>query len=366
MRHPHRKSQRPLFTFTYFHKSEIRLLTGKRLVFGITYHGSTARPLAGLDNLYGKHISAARLQRHLEWITARFKVLPIQEILQRSREGRLSSGTVFIAFHDGYVGNYQVAFPLLLRLGIRADFCVTTSYVGSDHRFWVDVLDAALKYTRTPTIRLDDAQEGESLPLNSEEERLAAAIKLRKFLKTKPRSDFDLHFQRILHDFGWENPSLVPRLGDHEACMDWRQIREMSDAGMSIGSHTHRHTICVPQEDAVVREEMCLSKTAIERETGVPCSVFCYPNGNYPRDGDERTDRIAKECGYETVLYMMSACNFVHPGTFRLTGLAFGEETEVDDIRRSLSRIRIWKRKLSGRPLTPWISDGVADVAEVP
>ncbi len=337
------------------------MLTQGRLVFGITYHGSTARPLAGLDNVYGKHISAARLQSHLEWIVARFKVLPIRDILQQSREGKLAAGTAFIAFHDGYVGNYQVAFPLLMRLGIRADFCVTTSYIGSDRRFWVDVLDAALKYARASSVRIGDERGRESLPLGSERERLVAAFKLRKFLKTKPSAEFDHHFNRILNDCGWESPAAVPRLGDHEILMDWRQIREMADAGMSIDSHTHRHMICVPQDDATVREEMSLSKAAIERETGVFCRIFCYPNGNYPQNGDDRTDRIAKECGYEAVLYMMSACNFVHPGTFRLTGLAFGEETEVADIRRSLSRFRVWKRKLRGKPLTPWISDGVVE-----
>ena len=340
-------------------------MTQRRLVFGITYHGSTTRPFAGLDNVYGKHISEARLQSHLEWIVGRFKVLPIREILQRSREGRLSAGTAFLAFHDGYLGNYQVAFPLLMRLGIRADFCVTTSYIGTDRRFWVDILDAALKYTRAPSIRFEDERGVEILPLNGEAERIAASYKIRRFLKAKPYADFEYHFNRILNEFGWESPAAVPRLGEHEACMDWRQIREMSDAGMSIGSHTHRHTICVPQEDAVVREEMCLSKAMIEREIGVPCRVFCYPNGNYPQSGDDRTDRIAKECGYESVLYMMSECNFVHPGTFRLTGLAFGEKTEVSQIRRSLSKFRIWKRKLSGRPLTPWIFDGVVDDSEV-
>lgn len=336
-------------------------MTRKRLVFGITYHGSTAQPLSGLDNLYGKHVSAAKLQKHLEWIASRFKILPIPEILRQCREGRLADGTAFIAFHDGYVGNYQVAFPLLLRLGVRADFCVTTSFIGSNRRFWVDLMDAALKYTRIPVVRFEDNSGVETLPLGSEEERLQAAVRLRKFLKTKPRTEFELHFNRIVNECGWDHPDAVPRLGEHEACMDWRQIREMSDAGMSIGSHTHRHTICVPQDDSVVWEEMCLSKSAIERETGVPCRVFCYPNGSYPRDGDDRTDRIAKECGYEAVLYMMSACNYVHPKTFRLTGLAFGEETSIVKIRRSLSRIRIWKQKLRGRPLTPWITDGVVE-----
>ena len=85
----------------------------------------------------------------------------------------------------------------------------------------------------------------------------------------------------------------------------------MAAAGMGIGSHTHNHVICAAQKEEVVREEMAASKILIERETDRSCRHFCYPNGHFPGSGNEATDRLASETGYQSVLYMMAAPNLV-------------------------------------------------------
>ena len=231
-----------------------------QLVFGVTYHGSVAEPLIGLDNFYGKHISAGKLQAQLEWLRRHFRILTIEEILHRLQTGRLPKKTAFIAFHDGYAGNYETAFPMLKELEIKAGFYVPTAFIGTGERFWVDTLDAAVKHTRLPDLASELLGESEVLPLASEAQRLRVAMLLRRRLKSLPQPMMEIEFRRLITALGWREAADVPTLGTHDRCMTWEQVRELAQAGMEIGSHTHRHLICGLQDETILREELTLSK----------------------------------------------------------------------------------------------------------
>lgn len=330
------------------------------LAFGVTYHGSTPEHLEGLDNAYGKHISAANLREHLRWFMQRFHVIGMAEMLKQVRNGALPPrNSLFIVFHDGYRGNYDVAYPLLKEFGLKATFFPTTDFMGTARRFWVDILDAAVKYSERKEIAISSYQTTETLPLEGDADRLETSLKLRRKLKTLSAKAFEDEFDRIIPELGYAGPGEIPRLGDHEACLNWDMVREMSTGGMEFGSHTHCHVICARQREAVVREEMVTSKTLLEQEIGQPCDLFCYPNGFYPRDGNDATDRLAFEIGYKHVLYMAGPYNLLHPGIFRLTGIAFGEESDQAELRRTLSKRRFWRKKLFRGHIWPWDEDSL-------
>ncbi len=331
-------------------------MSKNHLVIGVTYHGSVPEALRGLDNVHGKHISAQRLKRHLEWYTKRFSVVPLGELMRAARSGgSLPDRALFIVFHDGYRHNYEVAFPILKDFGIRATFFLTTAFIGTDRRFWVDVLDAAVKYSKKEEISIGN--EGKKLSLSSPEKRYTAALELRRLLKPLPEDIFAKRFPEVLAALGFKSADDPPRLGDHERCLDWDMVREMARGGMEFGSHTHRHIICARQNPATARAEMALSKATIEREIGSECELFCYPNGSYPRDGNDDTDRLAQEVGYRHVLYMVGPYNLINARTFRLTGIAFGEDSDRRELERSLSSKRFRARRLRRAPIWPWEKD---------
>jgi len=325
-----------------------------QLVFGLTYHGSTPEPVQGLDNVFGKHISAAKLKRHLDWLKRRFRILTIGEILDQARRGTLPRRTAFIAFHDGYRSNYEVAFPILKQAGLQADFFIPTAFIGSGQRFWVDILDAALKNTAKSRLDLGINENTMRLSFESKSGRLEAAHTLRRYLKGLSQKDFEPEFQHTIGELGWSDAAQVPRLGKHEACMNWQQVREMAHAGMKFGSHTHRHLICATQDEETVRDELRISKKLIEDEIRKPCAIFCYPNGSYPDSGNDFTDRLAREAGYDAVLYMVSPYNLLDQNAFRLTGIALGEWIEFRKFKMALSPLRFRRYRWQKRRLWPW------------
>jgi peptidoglycan/xylan/chitin deacetylase (PgdA/CDA1 family) len=260
-------------------------------------------------------------------------------------------------FHDGYRDNYDVAYPILKEFSLKATFFLTTNFIGTGERFWVDLLDAAIKYTRREELHLVSKEDEAILPLQNNEQRYEAAVKLRWALKRLSSDIFWDYLDGILSDLGFKSREDVPHLGDHEHCMDWDMVREMAKGGMEFGSHTHRHIICARQDEATARQEMITSKALIEREIGKPCELFCYPNGYYPRDGNENTDRIASEVGYYHTLYMVGPYNLLHKDIFKITAIAYGEDSDIPELERTLSRYRYTLRKLKRSRIWPWEHD---------
>jgi len=74
------------------------------------------------------------------------------------------------------------------------------------------------------------------------------------------------------------------------------QIRDMSDRGFEIGSHTVSHPCLVYMNDETIKEELLGSKHMLEDITGKEVCSLSFPFGSWNRN----IWHIAKECGYTT------------------------------------------------------------------
>jgi len=64
----------------------------------------------------------AEFAAYLRFFRRFFRVLTLEELLARLRDGRDLGGHVVITFDDGYLDNYRNAAPELLRHGLPAAF----------------------------------------------------------------------------------------------------------------------------------------------------------------------------------------------------------------------------------------------------
>jgi peptidoglycan/xylan/chitin deacetylase (PgdA/CDA1 family) len=81
----------------------------------------------------------------------------------------------------------------------------------------------------------------------------------------------------------------------HSAFMNWKQILQMSAAGMDIEAHTltHPDLSTVPLTQA--QDEIAGSKKILERHLNKSVTVFAYPYGCYNED----VIKITRAAGYE-------------------------------------------------------------------
>ena len=86
---------------------------------------------------------------------------------------------------------------------------------------------------------------------------------------------------------------------DSKGYLDWHQIREMQQQGMSIQSHGHTHRYFDDLTDDEIKKELALSKKIIEDKTGKEVLVFAPPGGRLK----PAVWRIADELGYKIICH---------------------------------------------------------------
>jgi len=67
----------------------------------------------------------------------------------------------------------------------------------------------------------------------------------------------------------------------HQPILNWQQIRELAEHGVTFGSHTVTHAELPRLSPAAIEHEINASNADIEAHVGVPVRFFCYPYGRY-------------------------------------------------------------------------------------
>jgi peptidoglycan/xylan/chitin deacetylase (PgdA/CDA1 family) len=79
--------------------------------------------------------------------------------------------------------------------------------------------------------------------------------------------------------------------------LDWRRLREMAAAGMSIGAHGHTHRFLTSLRAEERRRELEACRAMLQDALDIPVTALSFPGGRFSR----KTLRQARECGYDTV-----------------------------------------------------------------
>lgn len=79
------------------------------------------------------------------------------------------------------------------------------------------------------------------------------------------------------------------------ATLRWDELRELSERGVEIGSHTVGHAHLTQLGDEELERELRDSRAQIEDELGLACPYLAYPFGEH----DDRIRRAAEQAGYE-------------------------------------------------------------------
>ncbi|MFZ1086358.1 MAG: polysaccharide deacetylase family protein [Terracidiphilus sp.] len=198
---------------------------------------------------------------------------------------------VLITFDDGYLDNYQIAFPILRSHGAQGVFFLATSMVGSCAIPWWDQIAYLMKTARKRQFSLSyPADFAVNLERNGLEKSLNTILKLYK----RPDNLTPKRFLRELAEAceGKDSPERLRRF------LNWEEAREMIGGGMEIGSHAHSHQVLSQLEGEKQRQELDDSRRLIMNRLGVEVRVLAYPVGHKISFTDQ-TRRIARESGYK-------------------------------------------------------------------
>ncbi len=257
--------------------------------------------------------SSLTFEAHLKYLTRHYNVLSMTDASECIRKGvAFPRRSAVITIDDGYRDFYDIAFPILKNYQVPATIYVVTDFVGGRGWIWTD--KARYILGKTASERLDVQIDGKKFDKEPGDprSRLITAGALNSELKKLADQEKENYLGELALAAKVSVPELPP---DEYSAFNWDQAREMSAAGIEIGSHTATHPILTNVDDRRLERELEDSKAAIQSEIGSDAPHFCYPNG----DVSERERDAAASAGYasavttEIKLCENSADNFLIP-----------------------------------------------------
>jgi peptidoglycan/xylan/chitin deacetylase (PgdA/CDA1 family) len=252
-------------------------------------------------------ISRRTLERHLDWLGARFRFISLDELGPALEAGEgFRWPAVAITFDDGYADVYENAFPLLQRKGIPAAVFVVSDPVTSrqplphDLLYWL--LGEAFFCWPEPSRSVENLLR--DIGVNPAEARAVVQRCTDPFTATR-----ELLAQFSRRDLGcivdaFEDQLRPPgreRMLERMRPLTPEMLRTMHQAGITIGSHTRTHVLLTNENPGSVQQELERSRTELESLLRAPVRHFAYPDGRF----NSAVVRAVADAGYR---YAYSTC----------------------------------------------------------
>ena len=246
-------------------------------------------------------ISPALFEQQLAYISARFRVVPIETLLSELQQHQLKPYTLALTFDDGHYDFYENAWPLLKKYKLPASLYVTTGFVDGQCWLWPDLIRYLLLHSTSQELNL--APLGRFTLNNENLHRCWSTIG--DYCLTLDVATRNQFIETIAHACHVDIPTqpLKPF-----SAVTWEQLREMHAEGLDIASHTFSHPLLSKLNATDLTYEMQQSSDMLHTHLGIRAHGICYPNGR-PEDINLEVIRAAKATGYR---YGLLARNFPH------------------------------------------------------
>jgi peptidoglycan/xylan/chitin deacetylase (PgdA/CDA1 family) len=250
------------------------------------------RVLKEPDPLLPSEPDEQQFEARMRAVRAWFNVLPLAEAIGRLQAGALPARPLAISFDDGYADNFEVALPVLRKLGLPATFFVATGFLDGGC-MWNDTVIETVRRSGDAALDLSALGLGRH-PTASIEDRRRTIDALLNQLKYRE----DTQRAELVAALGELSSSPLP----HDLMMSSAQVRGLHDAGMGIGAHTVNHPILSKLGERDARAEIAQGKERLEEIVRAPVTLFAYPNGKPRLDYGAEHVAMVKALGFGAAL----------------------------------------------------------------
>ncbi|WP_150913211.1 polysaccharide deacetylase family protein [Marinobacter halotolerans] len=253
----------------------------------LMYHRISQNPADGA-------ICVDNFRQQMQTIKRELNPISLDELISAHQQDAVPDNAVVITFDDGYADFYEHAFPVLKKEGLPSTLFVTTGFVNGQLWLWPDRLRYCVDQTTCDHISVPEINKTISISGSRHE----AWNTLADHCLELPDQEKNNFIQRVADQLQVALPASAP--GRYQG-LNWDQVREVSRAGIEIGSHSVSHPILTSLDPTELENELVMSRETIEREIGQRVKAFCYPNGQ-PIDFNERVKSAVRAAGYEYAL----------------------------------------------------------------
>ena len=150
--------------------------------------------IVNVPNGFYPETSTRDFEKQIVHLVKNYKVISLDEIVERVKNKRSLRRCVAITFDDGFRDNYENAYPILRKYNVPAAIFLTTGYIDSGTAPWFIKLRYIFMQTEKTDFNLSHKGTNISLPMNTTSEKFAASDRVMAYLK-------DCHDQERLSPF---------------------------------------------------------------------------------------------------------------------------------------------------------------------
>lgn len=267
----------------------------------LAYHSVQDHPEAFQNTIgFGNTFSTRAFARHMEWVARRFNPIVLEDLTRRLQNGEpMPPRAVAITFDDGYADNYEVALPVLERLGIPATFYVTVGAIERvDRALWFIRLRHA--FATSQKLAWLDERQGRTYSLTGAQNRHTAFL------------DACEHCARSIPPAQEEIVAAIERglevdpLSGNGLMMTWEQVRKLRQKGHLVGSHSMTHPNMAHISEDEARREIEESKRKLEEKLGAEVRHFSYPHPVLNPNWTEKTLALCRDAGFKSAVLTLN------------------------------------------------------------
>jgi peptidoglycan/xylan/chitin deacetylase (PgdA/CDA1 family) len=256
------------------------------------YHHISEAPSPFYDEI-GVSLAPAEFERHLRYFQHNYDVVSMNEVLT----GSLPKRPLLITFDDAYKSVFEVAAPLLSRLGLPALFLISSGHV--DGKMLMN--DHVLCYLSRAVglAKLESGITGRPAVCSSIGELIGNVV-----------ANLDYSAQSQLAAELTEKYALGAKVLDElrDLYITREQVGRLHAHGIEVGNHTYSHVFCRHLGPADEELEILQAQLSLQHWTGKQVRAFSIPYG-YPIDLTEHSREVLLASGHEAIFTASSQRN---------------------------------------------------------
>ncbi|MFH2035011.1 MAG: polysaccharide deacetylase family protein [Candidatus Zixiibacteriota bacterium] len=246
------------------------------------------------------NISQEHFDCQMKRLARDYHVVSFDDLIEMlNNGGSVPPRMAVITFDDGWYDNYEVAFPILKKYNLPATIFLATDFIGTDQIMWFLKLGVLLNGDNALITRfvselngLIEVEGGAPIVLGSD-----PMVNRNIILTSSKNIDFEKLIS-LVDEYYIKGETGFPDANGRQWMLDWDNIKEMRQDGITFGSHGKSHRILKGLNIEQIEAETAESKLIIENKLGETINHFAYPNGDY----DENCITALKKTGYKSAV----------------------------------------------------------------
>jgi peptidoglycan/xylan/chitin deacetylase (PgdA/CDA1 family) len=226
----------------------------------------------------GMFVSKNTFSSHMEFLKSNFKILSLDELVQRIETGQSLKSCCSITFDDGWIDNFANAFPVIKKYQVPATIFLATNFIGTEKLFWPEELCLYLQQQQKNKLSFPDSIKRvvkNEVVLKENDIKL-----LDRIIENVKKLDPDER-KNIIRELRSTSSIKTPK----RLLINWHEAKTMLKSGLiNFGAHTANHVILDQVSLSQAEKEIIQSRKDIDKNLGLQTHHFAYPNGNYNSD----------------------------------------------------------------------------------